>query len=260
MRRVRLIHWKAEEARDRIAQLESAGYEVDYEALTFGLLRIIRDHPPAAVVIDLTRMPSHGREVAFTLRDGKKTRHIPLVFIGGEPDKVEKLRAALPDATYTDWERFRSPLKKAIASPPVSPVTPPTMMDRYANTPLVKKLGIRPNFSVAVLRAPDDFEHTLGDLPAGVVFNEGMRGACDLALWFVRSSRDLESGIGRMSESAPAGGVWIIYPKQASGMSTDLTQQLVRETGLAHGLVDFKVCAVDKTWTGLKFCRRREKK
>jgi hypothetical protein len=184
---------------------------------------------------------------------------IPLVFLGGEPEKVEKIRTSLPDATYTDWDHFRAPLKKAISHPPVNPVSPPAMMDRYAATPLVKKLGLKPNSRVALLRAPDDFERTLADLPEGVTLVDGLRGYCQLALWFVRDTRDLEAGIGRMSESTPEGGVWIIYPKQASGLITDLTQQIVRETALAFDLVDYKVCAIDKTWTGLKFSRRNKK-
>ena len=86
-----------------------------------------------------------------------------------------------------------------------------------------------------------------------------IRGACDLALWFVRSNRDLESAIGRMSAAVPGGGIWIIWPKKASGILTDVSEPVVRQAGLAHGLVDFKVCAVDATWSGLKFSRRRSK-
>jgi hypothetical protein len=111
---------------------------------------------------------------------------------------VDKIRTSLPDATYTDWDRFRTPLKKAIAHPPLNPVAPPAMMDRYATTPLVKKLGLKPNTRVALLNAPDDFERTLGDLPEGVTLVDGSAAAARFPV--VRAAtRDLEAGIGRMS-------------------------------------------------------------
>jgi hypothetical protein len=132
-------------------------------------------------------------------------------------------------------------------------------MAGYSGTPLPKKLGIKPDFTVALVNAPDRFGRTLGDLPADVTLQEGRMGGCDLILWFVRSVRDLDAGIGRMSAATPAGGIWIIWPKRASGVQTDLDGNIVRETGLAHGLVDFKVCAVDATWSGLKFSVRKTK-
>jgi hypothetical protein len=163
----------------------------------------------------------------------------------------------LPDAVFTDWERFRGDLKRAIARPPAAPHVPKMMMERYGDTPLVKKLGIKPGMKVALIDAPDEFERTLGDLPDNVTLEERLTSGSDLAIWFVRSGRDLEARIGRLGSATPRGGIWIAYPKKASGLATDLTQQMVRETGLAHGLVDFKVCAVDATWTGLKFARRK---
>jgi hypothetical protein len=83
---------------------------------------------------------------------------------------------------------------------------------------------------------------------------QGARGA-DLVLWFVRSARQLKRGLQRYAAlDVP---VWIIWPKQASGVDTDLTQNAVRAAGLGVGLVDYKVCAVDETWSGLLFRRRR---
>ena len=87
----------------------------------------------------------------------------------------------------------------------------------------------------------------------------GEKDACDVVLWFVRSRRELEGGVGRMGERLGDGRLWIIWPKKASGVVTDVTQQLVREAGLAAGLVDYKVCSVDATWSGLLFVRRKEK-
>src|SRR5215470_10007304 len=160
MRRIRLIHWKAEEAAERVAKLRAAGYEVDYSELSPGELRDWRNNPPAAFVIDLSRLPLQGRDVAIALRGYKTTRRTPLVFVEGEPEKVERVKVNLPDAVYTNWGRIRGSLKSAIAKPPVSPVVPASNLAGYSGAPLPKKLGIKPNSTVALVGAPKDFEKT----------------------------------------------------------------------------------------------------
>ena len=260
MPRICLIHWKAEEAEEKIAKLRAAGYEVDYGEMNPGALRGWRDNPPAAFVIDLSRMPSQGRDVAIALRGYKTTRHTPLVFVEGEPEKVERIKNHLPDATYTSWSRIRASLKAAVAKPPVNPVVPSSNLAGYSGTPLPKKLGVKPNSTVALVGAPKDFEKTLGALPEGVKLKKRADGACDLIIWFVRMRAELYDRIKEMREltgEAGASGLWIVWPKQASGVASDMTQNVVRETGLASGLVDYKVCAIDATWSGLKFARRK---
>lgn len=262
MHRVRLIHWKAEEAEERIARLRAAGYEVDYGETNPDLLRDWRNNPPAAFVIDLSRMHSHGRDVAMTLRTHKNTRNIPLVFVEGEPEKVERLKTQLPDAVYTTWSRIRGSLKTAIAKPPANPVVPESNLAGYSGTPLPKKLGIKPNSIVALVGAPKDFEQTLGELPEGVKLKKQAGKQCDLIIWFIRMRAELYDrikGMGELIGDASGNGLWIVWPKQASGVQTDLNQNVVRETGLASGLVDYKVCAIDSTWSGLKFAQRKTK-
>ncbi|MGH9768876.1 MAG: hypothetical protein ACREAB_15700 [Blastocatellia bacterium] len=257
MHRVRLIHWKAEEAVEKLAKLRAAGYEVDYGEMNPGALRDWRNNPPAAFIIDLSRMPSQGRDVAMALRGRKTTRHTPLIFVEGEPEKIERIKAHLPDAVYTTWTRIRSALKAAIAKPPASPVVPASNLAGYSGTPLPKKLGIKPNSIVALVGAPKDFEKTLGELPEGVKLKKQVNGACDLIIWFVRMRAELYDRIKEMGELTGASGIWIAWPKQASGVASDMTQNVVRETGLASGLVDYKVCAIDATWSGLKFAQRK---
>ncbi len=260
MRRVCLIHWKAEEAGEKIAKLRAAGYEVDYREMNPGALRDWGDNPPSAFVIDLSRLPSHGRDAALALRSHKSARHTPLVFVEGEPEKVERVKKHLPDAVYTSWSRIRIALKAAIANPPANPVVPASNLAGYSGAPLPKKLGIKPNSIVALLGAPKDFEQTLGELPEGVKLKKRADGACDLIIWFVRMRAELYDRIKEMAEltgDAGAGGLWIAWPKRASGVASDMTQNVVRETGLASGLVDYKVCAIDATWAGLKFARRK---
>ncbi len=139
MRRVRLIHWNEAEGKQRSKLLRAAGYAADY-LLPRGpaLLRQLRQGGYAAVVIDLCRLPSHGREVALAIRYQKSTRHVPLVFLGGDAEKVERIRSLLPDATYTEWSRVRGALRYAIAHPLTKPVAPGSVFEAYASTPLVK--------------------------------------------------------------------------------------------------------------------------
>lgn len=256
--RVRLIHWNAAEAAERAAKLRAAGYVVDASGPTPGtILKAITARPPAAVVIDLDRNPSYGRDVGVSIRHTKATRHVPVVFVEGEPEKVERVRAVLPDATFTSWPRIRSALRAAIAKPPATPVVPASNLAGYSGTPLPKKLGIKPGSRVALLGAPEDFEATLGTLPERAMVTRQFRGTVDLAIWFVRSERDYRKDIARMALATPRDGLWIAWPKQASGLATDVTQPLVREVALANGIVDYKVCAIDETWSGLRFAKRK---
>src|SRR5690349_8021316 len=131
MARIRVLHWKAEEATPLLKELRGAGYQVDYEEKPdHGLLRRLREEPPAAVVIDLSRLPSHGREVATGIRGSKATRQIPIVFVNGDGEKVEAIRRQLPDAAYTITARIAATLRQAIAEAPADPVVPTPMMDR----------------------------------------------------------------------------------------------------------------------------------
>ncbi len=256
MPRVRLIHWNAGEAAERAARLRAAGYVVSHKPPTDGFLRELRGSVPAAVVIDLGRLPSHGRDIALAIRQSKSTRHLPLVFVDGDPAKVARVKELLPDAVYTTWSRIRGSLKRAIDRPPVEPVVPASSLAGYSGTPLPRKLGIKAGSVVILVNAPQDFERTLGTLPDDVALRRQARGRCDLVIWFSKSRRDLERRVDRLGTLAGKGGLWIAWPKKASGISSDLTQADVRRAGLAAGLVDYKICAIDETWSGLKFTRR----
>lgn len=257
MFRVRLIHWKAAEAGERLSLLRRLGYLVEYEEPTPALLRRLKDDPPAAFVIDLSRLPSHGRDVALGLRQYKSTRRVPLVFAGGAPDKVSRTKESLPDAAYTSWGLIGEALERAIASPLDDPVVPRSNLDGYAGTPLVSKLGIKPGAAVALVGAPDRFEDALSDLPESAVLSREAGDKPHLILWFVRSRNDLEQGVKKMAALVGRDGLWIAWPKKASGVASNLTQNAVRRLGLDAGLVDFKVCSIDDTWSGLKFTRKK---
>ena len=250
---VRLIHWNADEAEQRAQRLRSAGYDVVSTPFGAAASRALRQEPPDAVVIDLTRAPSQGRDVAVGLRKYKATRHVPLVFVEGDPKKVERIKTLLPDAVYASWDRIGDSLKEAIARPLTDPVVPASVMDAYAGTPLPKKLGIKETSEVFLASAPNGFEATLGDLPQDVVLHRDSQRGSDVALWFTTSKAALDGDIAEMAERAEKGGLWIIWPKKSSGVESDLSQTVVRQVAMAAGLVDFKVCAVDETWSGLRF-------
>lgn len=259
MHRIQLIHWKPTEAEARVSALEAAGYQVTYEPFQGPpTLRRLRVDPPDAVVIDLERMPSQGRDVAFLLRQSKVTRGLPLVFVGGDLEKVGKIGKTLPDAVYVPWSRIRSGLKRALARPPEDPIVPSSALAGYSGTPLPRKLGIKPDSVVALLGAPRGFEEALGPLPENVRFRRSARGSANLILLFVRSRVEMERRFPAAARClAEGGGLWIAWPKKASGVATDLTQATVRSFGLRSDFVDYKICAIDETWSGLLFARRK---
>ena len=125
----------------------------------------------------------------------------------------------------------------------------------YSGTPLVAKLGIKAGARMQIVNPPADFSETLGSLPAGVT--SGARGALEFGMLFVTRKADLARRFpGLLTRLASNGMLWISWPKQSSGAPTDLTENVIRAMGLELGLVDVKVCAVDATWSGLKFVRR----
>ncbi len=130
-------------------------------------------------------------------------------------------------------------------------------MAGYSGKPLVDKLGIKPGTKIAILNAPRGYERILGKLPKQVYRTRGAAGPLDFIQLFTREKRELERRFRGLARAlAPAGMLWISWPKQASGVATDLTEDVIRAIGLAHGLVDVKVAAVDDVWSGLKFVRR----
>ena len=258
MSRVLLFHWNADEAEERADRLRKVGYDVTTQSSQDSTsYRPIRDAPPDAFVIDLSRLPSHGRDLGVWLRQQKPTRTVPLVFVAGHPDKVTRVKNLLPDASFTEWRRVRGALRKALANPPANPAVP-NVMQGYSGTPLPKKLRIKEGTRLALLGAPADFEQTLGELPAGVTIRKQARGQNDIVMLFAKSRADMMRRFAAAEKAmAEGGGMWIAWPKKSSGVVSDLTQNDVRRYGLDAGLVDYKIAAIDETWSGLIFARRK---
>lgn len=129
----------------------------------------------------------------------------------------------------------------------------------YSGTPLVKKLGIKEGFRVAFVGAPDDFDQDLGPLPENVSEIAPPQKSMDFVLLFTKSAAALRRDFPKYAKTLqPNGMLWIAWPKKASGVKTDLSDNSVRQIGLDAGLVDIKVCAVTEIWSGLKFVYRVE--
>jgi hypothetical protein len=132
-------------------------------------------------------------------------------------------------------------------------------MAGYSGTPLPKKLGIKPDARVALVRAPSGFDETLGELPPGVVIASRVGKTQDVIVIFATERAALDKAITKHERAIfPAGAIWAAWPKKASRVPTDITEDTVREICLPRGLVDVKVCAIDDTWSGLKLVWRKE--
>jgi CheY-like chemotaxis protein len=256
MSRILLVHWNPEEARERARELTSFGHAVETLSRSeTSDLRQVRSSPPELFLIDLGRLPSHGREIAGYFRRQKATRTVPIVFVGGDRERVESARRLLPDAHFAQWKNIRATIRSAVRQPPREPVVPGTM-DAYSASPLPKKLGIRENYRVALSNAPAHFERQLEPWPEGAEIVTDP-GRANVAVLFVASAAELARDLRALSRILPQkSALWVAWPKQSSGIATDLKDTVIREFGLGEGLVDYKVCAIDRTWSALCFARR----
>ena len=252
---IRLIHWNGPEGRERKLRLASLGHHVEFDEVDGpGLSKVLTRTLPDAYVIDLSRLPSGGRTIAMWLRTNKSTRHIPIVFVDGDPEKVKKVRELLPDATYTSWPRLKTAIPKALAAPAKNPVVPPSAI--YTGRTVADKLGIKSGMRVCIVSAPERFVTSLR-APDDVTFTARPTNECDLFVAFAKSQRDVFGYLTTFDKFVTRQTVWIAWPKKASRVRTDVDGNFVRESGLASGWVDFKICAIDDTWSGLAFKRRK---
>jgi hypothetical protein len=247
-RRLAVIHFNPPNLDKRLKRL--GGHDVE-SVVPRGPadLKALRERPPDAFVIDLDRRPSEGRSFGVMLRRYASTRPVPLIFAGGEEDQVARVRNVLPDATYVAWDAVDGAVGRAQA--PEKPVVPGTM-DAYSQTELEPKLGVRDATTVLLLGAPDGFGRALRR--AQVVDS----APAQLVILFAPSLADLERDFEPAAAAlVPGGTVWLCWPKKASGLDSDLDQPTVRRYGMDRGFVDFKVAAIDATWSGLRFARKK---
>ena len=251
MARLFLVHLNEQEAETHAAELRRLGHEVEVRGGPYrpGWLKEIDKIQPEAVVISLDRLPSHGRSIAAVIGERKVTRTTPIVFAGGEPEKVAQTKEKFPECIYAGWERIRAGIQQALRQK----VQPHPKRGIETHGPLVKRLGIKEDSRVVTFNAPASFERTLG-MP---VEEEGA-GPAGRVILFCESESDLARDFARAAQCVgEAGGLWIAWPKRASGVRTDITSNAIREYALARGWVDYKVCSIDAKWSGYLLARRR---
>jgi response regulator RpfG family c-di-GMP phosphodiesterase len=255
-----LIHWNQTEAEQKAQTLHSAGYTVDYASFTPQTLKELKNNPPDTMVIDLSRLPSQGRDIAINIRHTKATRDIPIVFVEGDPQKLDQIRNLISDAIYTTYNQIHTALKQAIANPPKVTVVPKSIFEPYKHTPLAKKLGIKPNTTLALINPPKDFTKTLSKLPENTKTLKKANKQANLTILFTKTQKDLKTHITKTAATlAQNAKLWIAWQKKTPQTPTNLTQATVRQIGLAQGLVDYKICAIDQTWSALLFTKRKTK-
>jgi CheY-like chemotaxis protein len=257
MARIRLLHWKASEAGKYLIALAAAGHTVQYDQdVDSASLREWRTQPSQAFVIDLSRLPARGREIAIALRQSPATRRVPLVFCDGAPEKIEGTRALLPDAVYCEFSKLRGALRQALSAPPVEPAVPMAMMQRYAARTTAQKLGIEEACRVSVIDPPRDYLTVLGDLPAGVEFMEDERSPAAVLLCFVHDLPSLQVRMSELRSQAGAGKLWFCWRK-GKAATGGVSDSSIRATGVSLGLVDYKVCSLNDVWSGMLFALKR---
>jgi hypothetical protein len=134
-------------------------------------------------------------------------------------------------------------------------------MTGYSDTPLPKKLGIKPGLVVITINAPTNYRRLLGTIPEGVTFSDRLKPDSSFVHVFIRKRSELAKRLAVLREKiADTGTVWISWPKRSSGVPTDVTEDVVRAVALPLEFVDVKVCAIDETWSGLKLVIRHEQR
>jgi hypothetical protein len=257
-RRVVLLHWKQEELRE--LKIRIKGFTVDAYAPVSGegLKGLVEKNPPDALLICLDRLPSNGHAVGYHYRSRKATRGIPIVFVGGLPEKVEKVRVSLPNVYFCAWDKVTETLTTAIANPPIA--VPPLKRSyaEHTDRPLHEKLGIREGMRIALLGAPAPLEKLVPKIPFEIDVTDQPERDTDIALWFVRRPDDVEDGLSWITGRMAKPRVWIFYPRRKSAATAGgLTWTSLMETAARYSLAQYKVMRLNDDWSGVVFGKSR---
>jgi hypothetical protein len=252
MAHVLVINWDPAEAGPICDRLRRDGFEAAaYPVRDNRAFHSIAENPPSAVVIDLMRMPSYGRIMGALLRERKSTRMIPLVFIAGDPEKTARVRKLFPDAVVANLLQLGAAVNRAIRRAPDEPVVPGGW-----GTTVSQKLKIGEGAVVALMHAPEGFEARL-ELPESTR-SQTKIGEADVVLVFVKSAAALGRELPELSREMRKGRtIWLVWPKKAGSVKSNLSMPRIREMCGEVGLVDYKVCALDETWSGMAVGPRR---
>ncbi len=132
-------------------------------------------------------------------------------------------------------------------------------MAGYSGTPLPQKLGIKPGLTVVAINPPANYRRLLGQIPDSITFSERLKSGSSFVHLFTSRRSEMQKKMSILRDKiSDNGAIWVSWPKKSSGISTDVTEDVIREIALPLGFVDIKVCAVDEIWSGLKLMIRRE--
>ncbi len=244
------LHSSAD-ASTRAAALSALGYRIVGGPWSSPAIIRKKTEVPCAVVIDLSRSPSTGRDIAVAMRSHSALVTVPFILVEGADDKVASIKKLLPDAIATTWPRIGSALEKARAKPPKGGKKL-SVFAAYEGKSLTDKLGIKAGSIVASMSEPSEFRATLGMLPEGAKMHSG-NSPRDLTLWFVHSPEKLRDRIVAMKPHAASGRLWIIWRKGAEL----LNQNIIRKAVLDVGLVDFRITRINDEWSGMRVTIRK---
>ncbi|HYZ87048.1 MAG TPA: hypothetical protein VE621_21715 [Bryobacteraceae bacterium] len=253
MAKFALVHWNESEAEARVREASSKGVGLELLRLQPGrTVQTIRSVNPEALLIDLTRMPSNGRAVASVLRSQRSTCHIPILFVGGEPQKVEKALADAPGSQWCEWENIAKAIPKLLAT------APKTVAKHHSEVPVAKKLNLLGGKTICVLNAPESFLALLESVD-GLTVHDQLNRKFDSVLLFTTTMNELEAGLAAIFRRTFELPLTLAWPKRASGADSELSMPLLREYLKEFGYIDYKVASIDKTWSAMLFSRARKR-
>lgn len=255
--RVCLLHWNEKERLERISQLALINIEV-LEVINAGpqFAKALETARPDAVVIDLSRLPSQGRDLGIMIRARAGTRQIPIVFVEGAEDKVTAIRGLLPDAEFTNWAQIMPVLKRVVNAKDKSFIAQTSVFAAYSQKPLATKLGIKPGFRVCLIGESENLLGAPKGLPEGVEIVTEFENGANLYLWCLRSQTEFSNQLALIKSVVKHAPTWVGWPKKTSETTSDLSQAIIREECLAVGMVDYKICSINEKWSALLFAWR----
>lgn len=255
--RICLIHWNEKERLERISRLALDGIEV-LEDIPAGpqFAKALEAAKPDALVIDLSRLPSQGRDLGVMMRARAGTRQIPIVFVEGAEVKVAAIRGLLPDAEYTTWEELLPALTRAVDSKEKVFLPQSSVFAAYSQKPLATKLGIKPGGRVCLIGEAVSLLGGSESLPEGVKVTNEVESDADLYIWCLRSQSELSNNLALIKSMVQHAPTWVGWPKKTADIKSDLNQAIVREQCMAVGMVDYKICSIDECWSALLFAWR----
>lgn len=255
MARVLLYHWKEEEAGELVKRLESWGHTVGWRGMRVNKgTKITSPYQFRAevIVFDLSRMPVYSKYQAQLVRKGRTTAHIPFVFVEGAADKVEAMRRMFPEETFTDWKKLKGVLGKMKTTSLEARALPDTVAEPVRE--LWQKLGLKAGMAVALGAAlgdaPREFWNALGNVPEGIDYEAPMHRAA-MAFFFLEDPESLGRQLDAIERVGARIPVWLIYRKGGLKMPE------LRAIMIDCGLIDSKICMVNKNWAGILVKRRK---